>query len=481
MRELVLVLNFDPVASRTVARTLRAERIDCKILPGDTSAQDVFAYQPMGVILSGGAGKGVPFDSALLEQDTPVLALGGMACALNEALGGQTGEQEIFNELCSIHFQQSPLFDNMDDTEHMVQCGFRMHLSDVCQGIMQAEGMTIGFAHMLRPFYGLQLYIEPNAPEDSEILRNFAVQVCHCARTWSEEAFIEAAADGIRAAVGEQRALCCVTGGLDSALSAVIARKALGDQLQCVFVDAGFLREGEAGTFLTLCEEKLGLPVHAVEEKERFMAALQGISDRDEKRLAFQNTMHQVLTEQAEKLGDFGFFIKGTNCGDQLFSVCPASEQLAPAGLQVLEPLQDLFKQEIRLVGLAAGMPREMTDQQPFPSGGLAQRIVGEVDGEKLNVLRFADHVFAAELRSSGAARRLFQYYALMLPPRDSQSGATIVLRAAQSGEGPVSSAARLPYDVTETVVDTILRHCRQVAHVVYDMTPGNYYTEIEW
>lgn len=480
MREIVLVLNYDHVTSRAVARILRAERIDCKILPGDTPAAQVFACRPQGIILSGKPGEGMSFDEKILEAGTPILALGGMACAVAKALGGEIQEEKIRNELTTIRWADHPLFRNLDENERMMKLVMGWDLPPILMPIMQSRHVSAGFAHMARPFYGLQMQPEQNALEDSQILRNFAVDICGCEPVWNEEHFIASAVEEIRNTVGEKKALCCVTGGLDSALSAVLAKRALGENLQCVFVDAGFLREGESQHFLHLCEEQLGLNVHTVQVHDRFMQAMQGLSDRDEKRCAFQQTMHDVLAESARTLGDFAYFIKGTNCGDKLFSDSP-SDKLAPEGLEVIEPLQDLFKQEIKQVAAVGGMPREMMDQQPFPGGGLAQRIVGQVDQEKLDVLRYADHVFSSELRQSGAAKRLYQYYALMLPPRDAHSGFTIVLRAAQSGEGAVAPAARLPYDVMESVTEQILRGKNQVSHVVYDMTPGNYYSDVEW
>lgn len=480
MREIVLVLNYDHVTSRAVARILRAERIDCKILPGDTPAAQVFACRPQGIILSGGPGNGMPFDEKILEAGTPILALGGMACAVAKALGGEIQEACICNELSTIRWADHPLFHGLDETERMMKLVMGWDLPPILVPVMQSQHVCAGFAHMARPFYGLQMQLEQNAPEDSRILRNFAVDICGCETAWSEESFISSTVEEMRSTVGEGRALCCVTGGLDSALSAVLAKRALGEKLQCVFVDAGFLREGESKRFLALCEEQLGLNVHTVKAHDRFMQAMQGLGDREEKRCAFQQTMHDILAECARELGAFAYFVKGTNCGDKLFSDGP-SEKLAPEGLMVIEPLQDLFKQEIRQVAASAGMPRDLVDQQPFPGGGLAQRIVGPVDQDKLDVLRYADHVFSSELRQSGAAKRLYQYYALMLPPRDAYSGCTIVLRAAQSGEGTVAPAARLPYDVMESVTEQILREKPRVSHVVYDMTPGNYYSDVEW
>ena len=479
MQDVMLVMDFDHDTSRTVARMLRAERVNCKILPGDTAAENVFAMEPRGIVLAGAPGKRQTFDRALLENQVPLLSLGGMACEMVAALGGEL-KGVGYAGFSSVRWEHCPLFAGMDETDRMINHLCKWALPPMLMPAAGTADDVLAFQHMARPFYGLQLDMDPNAPEDAQILRNFAVEVCGCQEEWTEISFIESVMEDMRNKAQEGRALCCVTGGLDSALSAVLAKGALGERLQCLFVNTGFLRQGESDEFLQCCEKELELNVVTANEADRFTKALRGITDGDEKRRIFQETMRQVVQEWAEKLGPFRYFVKGTNCSDKMYS--GASKAIAPGGAEVIEPLEDLFKPEIKQVAACTGMPDWFVRQQPFPSGGLAVRIVGEVDQEKLEILRFADHAFSRELNNNGTARRLYQYYAMLLPAAfHANAGSTVVLRAVQSGEGTVASAARLPYDLIETVTERILQENKQVAHVVYDMTPGNYFADAEW
>lgn len=474
MRDVVLVLDFDHDISRTVARMLRAERIHCRILPGNTDIADVLASDPRGIILAGKNCVRTTFDTALMENSIPVLALGGTACFMAETLGGALGETVHLNGLQPVEYMSCPLFEGLDQSFRMIDQVCDWELPPILVPAAKTNGHALSCMHMARPFYGLQLEMDPNEPEDGQILRNFAVEICDCEAEWSETAFIDHAVDQIRRTVGEQKALCCVTGGLDSALTASVAYLALQEQLQCVFVDTGFLREGEVKRFLELCENVMHLPVLYVDAKERFMKALDGVKQQNEKRAALQHTMHDVICELAVQHGPFGYFVKGTNCSDKMYQ---SSAALVPGDLTLIEPLEDLFKPEIKQIAAVLGMPEWFVRQQPFPSGGLALRILGRVTPERLSTLRFADALFSAELMENGIAKKLYKYYALLLPG----DGNTVVLRTIQAGEGATASVARLPYDVIETVTERILQESSCVAHVVYDMTPGNYFSDSEW
>ncbi|MBR6524826.1 MAG: hypothetical protein IKT57_02515 [Clostridia bacterium] len=474
MRDVMLILDFDHDVSRTAARMLRAEKIHCRILPGDSVSAELFASDPRGIILAGRNCIRTEFDTALLENTVPVLALGGAACFMAETLGGTLGEPVTISGLNSVEYMNCPLFEGLESIDRMIGQVCDWELPPILMPAAKTNEHVLSCMHMARPFYGLQLEMDPNEPEDGQILRNFAVEICDCEAEWTESAFVEHAAEQIRHAVGDEKALCCVTGGLDSAVSACIAYQALREQLQCVFIDTGFLREGEAKRFLELCENVLHLPVLYVDAKERFMQAFEGLREQDEKRRVLQHTMHNVISELAVKHGPFGYFVKGTNCSDKMYQ---SAASLVPGDLALIEPLEDLFKPEIKQVAAILGLPEWFVRQQPFPSGGLALRIMGRVTAERLSTLRFADALFSAELMENGIAKKLYKYYAMLLPGDRN----TVVLRSIQAGEGTMASAARLPYDVIETVTARILQESSHVAHVVYDMTPGNYYSDAEW
>ena len=252
-------------------------------------------------MIAKGAGKGRAItltEPAVLENQVPILALGGMACEMVALLGGEL-KGVGYAGFTTVNWQDCPLFAGMDQNERMINHLCKWALPPMLMPAASTEDDVLGFLHMARPFYGLQLDMDPNAPEDAQILRNFAVEVCGCQEEWTEIAFIESVMADMRNKAGDGRALCCVTGGLDSALSAVLAKGALGDNLQCLFVNTGFLRQGESDEFINCCEKDLELNVVTANEADRFTKALKGITDGDEKRRVFQETMRQVVQEWA--------------------------------------------------------------------------------------------------------------------------------------------------------------------------------------
>ena len=484
MRDLLLVLNFDDTASRAITRKLRSERVLCRIVPGDTALEEVRAMEPLGLILAGGVRGEMPngLDGRLVRCGMPMLALGDCAAVLLSALGGQRGESVGARQMAPLSYAPVTLLSGLEAGERMMESVQPFTLPDDLMPICEAPNGVIGYQHREAPLFGLQFEAEQNDPEGTRILRNFALDICGCTTWWDDDAFVARAVEEIGRVVGDGTAVCAMTGGLDSGVSALLAFKALGQRLKCVFVDTGLLRENEGDAFIAFYRDQLGLNIKRVCAEERFLAALKGIRDPEEKRRVIGVTMQQILDEEKRNLGSFDALISGTSYNDIMFSRGDRRPVLS-TDVPVIEPVRDLFKDEIRRVGDYLGMPQDIISRQPFPGSGLALRILDEVTVERLKTLRTADAIFRAEIAQNGVSKKLWQYYAVWspLPGRGEKDGALICLRAVQYSDRSPVFAARLPYEVTENTVEKILHACPQVRRVLYDVTPSGQFAGDEW
>ena len=482
MRDMVLVLNFDDSASRAVTRKLRSERVFCKIVPGNIPLEGIQAQEPLGLLLAGGVAGQTPagLDRRVPSSGIPMLALGDAAGSLLECLGGEMGEPVLQGAVMELAYQESPLLREVENGERMVQCARDMRLPPQVRPLCFAQETVIGFAHESLPLYAMQFQVEQNDPEGSAILRNFAFNICGCDAWWDEDAFVGRAVEEIRRLTGGGYAVCAMTGGLDSGVSAMLAHKALGDRLKCIFVDTGLLREREGQDLLAYYRDELGMDIACVSAGERFLEALKGVTCPEGKRKIISGLIRQILRETEAGLGGFNAVIRGTSCNDVMFGNRPAAPA-ASADVPLIEPVRDLFKEEIRSVAGFLGMPQEIIARQPFPASGLALRIIGEVTQERLGVLRAADAIFRSELTRSGAAKKLWQFFAVLLPLPGNEGENVVCLRAVYASERTQAYAARLPYDVMENVADLIRRDLPNVGRVVYDLTPSENFSSIEW
>ena len=362
----------------------------------------------------------------------------------------------------------------------MLPCVREFHLPEQARPLASAQETVIGYAHESLPLYGAQLQIEQNDPESSLILKNFALNICGCTTWWDDDAFVTRAVEEISRAAGSGRVVCAMTGGLDSGVSALLAHKALGNRLKCIFVDTGLLRAREGDEFIAFYRDEIGLDITRISAQDRFLDALRGVKEPAEKRRVIIRLIQDILREEEEKLGPISALVRGTSCNDILYSGGALSPALGDQ-VPLIEPLRELFKNEIRQIADFLGIPADMISRQPFPGSGLALRIMGEVTEERLTTLRAADALFRGELLRSNAAKRLWQYFAVLIPMPDCEEKSVICLRAVQAAESSRTYAARLPYDVMETVTDLILRDQKSVSRVTYDLTPAFKYSGVEW
>lgn len=333
---------------------------------------------------------------------------------------------------------------------------------------------------------------------DDEALRRFLFDECGCSATWTTESFIEQAVAQVRAQVGQGRVVAALSGGVDSAVAAALVHRAVGAQLTCIFVDHGLLRKGEAEQVIAAFREQFQAQLVFVDARQRFLDALAGVADPERKRKIIGELFIRIFEEEARRLGDARYLVQGTVYSDVIESGAEAGHGVVKShhnvgglpermDLELVEPLRDLFKDEVRRVGLALGLPEAMVWRHPFPGPGLAVRVVGEVTAERLDVLREADAIVREEIQRAGLQRELFQAFAVLSDTRTvgvsggaRTYGAMVAVRAVQSAEGMEAQWARLPYEVLDRISQRILREVPGVNRVVYDISSKPPAT-IEW
>ena len=477
MQDYVILVNLDDTTCHALARRLRADGTYCRIMPGTVTADELLQAEPLGVILASGCtGKAAALPQMMdyLQSGLPMLCLGDAALTLCRTLGGEvtTGEE---SGIVTVQLDGAdPLFSGIEDGERFLPDLRGMILSaDQGKVCATAGDAVIGLHMRQRDVWGLTFPLERNDPTTGQLLGNFCRDVCGCTAWWSERTFIERAKEQIIEAAGDGEALCALSGGVDSGVSALLGHLALGQRLHCIFIDTGFLREGEADEVMEAYQQQIGLNVRRIDARAEFLLALKGVTDPGEKERIIRSLLREVLRKEAAAFPKVTLLLKGTNYGD---IPSPEDAGALPVAVQVIEPVKELFKDEIRHVGESLGMPAAITSRQPFPGTGLATRVMAAVTAERLAILRIADAIFRREVESAGLQKRLWQYYAAMAVSPLPQGGLIMILRAVQASEGGAGLPARLPSDLLERVTADIQRECPDVQRVFYDYTPSRSY-----
>jgi GMP synthase (glutamine-hydrolysing) len=517
-RQIIVILDFGSQYSELIARRIRETQVYSEVIPYRTSAEQLKLINPQGIILSGGPSSvydaGAPqCDPGIWDLGIPVLGVCYGMQLMVKQLGGEVVKSDLAEygkaairiddptDLLTNVAENSTMWMSHGDSCTQLPTGFELlaHTENTpCAAIADHQ----------RHLYGVQFHPEVvHSIDGFALISNFVYHICSCQPTWTTEAFVEEAIREVRARVGEKRVLLALSGGVDSSTLAFLLHRAIGDQLTCMFIDQGFMRKLEPERLVTLFKEQFHIPVVHVMARERFINAVAGVTDPEEKRKIIGTEFIRVFEEESKKHGPFDYLAQGTLYPDVIESadtnVDPQTgERVAvkikshhnvgglPKDLQfkLVEPLRKLFKDEVRKVGKVLNLPEEIVNRQPFPGPGLAIRIMGEVTAARLNTLRDADLIVRQEVNRHGLYNEVWQAFAVLLAEvksvgvmGDQRTYAhPIVLRFVSSEDGMTADWSRVPYDVLEIISNRIVNEVKGVNRVVYDITskpPGT----IEW
>ena len=505
----IIVLDFGSQLTQLIARRLRELSVYSEVLPFDTPADEIRRRGPVGVILSGGptsvSDTGAPqCEPAVFECGVPILGICYGMQLMAAALGGVVAPapHREFG-LATIRITPgAPLFQSIPEELRVWASHGDLVAAPPPGFAVTATSANAPVAAMAAPdrrMYALLFHPEvAHTDHGTEILRNFAFDVCGCTGDWTMASFVKEATERIRESVGEGRVVCGLSGGVDSTVAAVLIHRAIGDRLTCIFVDNGVMRQDEAEQIRARFE-RLNLPLVFVDAVDLFLTRLAGVVDPEQKRKIIGSAFIDVFEAEAGKLGTFDFLAQGTLYPDVIESVSVIGPSHVikshhnVGGLpermrfRLVEPLRALFKDEVRAVGQELGLDDEFVWRQPFPGPGLAVRILGEVTASRLNLVRKADHIVAQEVKRAGWYRRLWQSFAVLLPVQsvgvmgDARTYEyTIALRAVESRDGMTADWARLPHDLLGMISSRIVNEVKGINRVVYDISSKPPST-IEW
>jgi GMP synthase (glutamine-hydrolysing) len=505
----VAIIDYGSQYTQLIARRVRELGVYCEIVPHDAGEMEIARLKPKAFILSGGPAsvydEGAPtMQPYILGSALPVLGICYGMQLLTQAFGGRV-ELAASREYGHARIRRtgdSPLFAGLEgDLPVWMSHGDRV--AELPEGFEplaasnNAPAAAMGRGNLL----GIQFHPEVvHTPQGTQILSNFLFKVAGLRPTWTPESFVHGAVEQIRDMVGDGRVLCGLSGGVDSSVAAALVHRAIGDHLTCLFVDNGLLRQGEAEEVVETFGRNMHMNLVAVDASDRFVGALSGVYDPEEKRRIIGNTFIRVFEQEAAKLGEFDFLAQGTVYPDVIESAAPERASAVrikthhnvgglPEDLRfrLVEPLRYLFKDEVRRVGTELGLPDEIVWRQPFPGPGLAVRLLGPITRERLDTLRAADAIVRAELKAAGLERQIWQAFAVLLPVQsvgvmgDNRTYAdAVAVRAVTSTDGMTADWAQVPYDVLAHISSRIVNEVRGVNRVVYDITSKPPAT-IEW
>ena len=514
----IIILDFGSQYTQLIARRIREQNVFSVVLPCTASIEQIRSQNPIGIVLSGGPcsvydADAPPADPAVLALGPPVLGICYGLQFITHHLGGKVrsaDKREYGHAEVSIVDADIPLFAGipaslnvwMSHGDEAIDLPPGFHLT------AKTPNAVAGIANPGRNIWAVQFHPEVHhTKQGTALLRNFLFNICHAQPDWTPEHFIQSTVAGIREKVGDGHAICALSGGVDSSVAAVLVHRAIGDRLTCVFVNNGVLRKNEFFKVQENLRNKLGLNLVAVDASTRFLAKLAGVTDPETKRkiignefiAVFDDEAARILKESATPNSEVAWLVQGTLYPDVIesSSVKGPSQTIKShhnvgglpdtMKLKLIEPLRDLFKDEVRRIGRDLGMPSDILERQPFPGPGLAVRILGEVTPERVALLQEADDIVVSEIKKAGLYQQIWQSFAVLLPVKsvgvmgDQRTYAyTCSIRAVHSEDGMTADWVPLPYEVLKTISSRIVNEIVGINRVVYDITskpPGT----IEW
>ncbi|SCL87625.1 glutamine-hydrolyzing GMP synthase [Sporanaerobacter sp. PP17-6a] len=505
---MIIILDFGGQYSQLIARRVREAKVYCEIVPYNHPIEKIKEKSPDGIILSGGpasiyAANSPKCSGKIFEMGVPVLGICYGNHLIAQHFGGNVKRSPSREYgITEVKINKSSLL--FEGLENKMNC--LMSHTDYIE--KAPEGFNIigstekcPVAAMENPkykIYGVQFHPEVvHTEKGKEILSNFLFKICKCIGNWNMDDFIEFSINAIRNQIGKGKAICALSGGVDSSVAAVLVHKAIGDNLTCVFVDHGLLRKDEAKQVITVFKEKFHMNLIAVDAKERFLEKLKGITEPEKKRKIIGEEFIRVFEKEQKKLSGIEYLVQGTIYPDVIESGTGRAATIKShhnvgglpkdVNFQLVEPLRQLFKDEVRKVGKNLELPEEIVQRQPFPGPGLAIRVLGEVTEEKLKIVRESDFIFRDEIKKANLEKEIWQYFALLPGVRsvgvmgdERTYSYTVALRAVTSTDGMTADFAKIPLDILEKISNRIVNNVENVNRVVYDITSKPPST-IEW
>lgn len=507
--ELILIVDFYGQYNQLIARRVRECNVYSEIVPFTTSIEKIKEKAPKGIIFTGGPasvyGENAPkCDPEIFNLGIPVLGICYGMQLMTDMLGGevQRADKREYG-VTPVHIKNSSkLFDTFEDVNDclMSHTDFVAKLPEGFENIGYTDHCpNAAMQNAEKGFYGIQFHPEVNhTNRGTDILRNFVYNICGCTGKWKMNSFVDETVKALKEKIGDKKALCALSGGVDSSVAAALVNKAIGKNLTCIFVDHGLLRKNEAEEVEEVFTKNFDVNFIKVDARERFLGKLAGVDDPEKKRKIIGEEFIRVFEEEAKKIGSVDYLVQGTIYPDVIESGVGVGAKIKShhnvGGLpdyvdfkEIVEPLRDLFKDEVRQVGLELGLPEFLVYRQPFPGPGLAIRVIGDITEDKLTILKDADYIFREEIANAKLDRSINQYFAVLTNLKsvgvmgdERTYDYTIALRAVTTSDFMTAEWSKIPYEILEKVSSRIVNEVKHVNRVVYDIT-GKPPATIEW